>query len=120
MQNAASKKVIEEAGLGGIDPGPVAKKMKTEHVKSEPADITSEPTVPGPEAALASEELQIAFDGSCKVAVPKLAGMAIVFYNEHVYLYNNTASPLTVKGETSWRNSLKANGSLASSLSRQA
>ena len=76
---------------GGSDPceSPL-KRPKTE--PTTPTAVKEEPT------ATASEELKAHLDSSVRVAVPGLGGMALAFYNENVYLYNDSAeSTLTMK-----------------------
>ena len=80
-----------DMATGGSDPceSPL-KRPKTE--PTTPTAVKEEPT------ATASEELKAHLDSSVRVAVPGLGGMALAFYNEDVYLYNNTAeSTLTMK-----------------------
>ena len=42
-------------------------------------------------------EMQTAFNDAVRVAIPGIAGLAFVFHNDIVYLYNTSDSSLSVK-----------------------
>ena len=68
---------------------PLLKKAKTE--------VKTESTSEAIEIQNASAEMQTAFNDSVRVAIPGIAGLAFVFHNDIVYLYNTSDSSLSVK-----------------------
>ena len=79
---------MADMAAGGSDPceSPL-KRPKTESTPAKAEPMTT-----------AAEELKAHLDSSVRVAVPGLGGVALAFYNEDAYLYNDTAeSTLTMK-----------------------
>lgn len=63
-------------------------------VSETPVDpVKEEPDAP----ALVKDELMAHWKTSVRVAVPALGGMVLAFYNDNVYLYNDTDRELTMK-----------------------
>ena len=59
--------------------------------KTETTAVKEEPSM------LASDDLKAHWNSSVRVAVPGLAGMVLAFYNDSIYLYNDTDCTLTMK-----------------------
>ena len=103
---ALKKGVLGSDGLTGgseslgasPEKGPPLKKIKTE-IKTE-VKQERENGIEGVPIADASEEMQAAFESACRVVIPAASGLILVFYNDSVYLYNNTDGICTLKKGT--------------------